>query len=691
MFKKINLKIFNNTIKYFLLISILIFFSFIILLHFYSKIIEGYDNNTTNILQQYDKSNINVTRICSNNNNNKDFYGEISFSDGAIINLKEGSKGYTIPNDSYTINKCDDISLKQNDELYIYTISNENSSVTGYLFGKNDKTKIRIENFINNREALFTYSINNFIEIMKNLYNGFNIDFDGYIRKKNFTDYNTLEVAKNNTTTRINSYINESNNYIDKIKRLQQLETKVTIGNDYNIITEKNNNLLTELTRIYNEKHKIIEDAIAKKAADEEAERQRLTKKAADEEAERERIQNLETKIITYTGKDFIVDIPQGYDIAKIQCWGAGGATTGYGSLQMYNSGAGGGGGYTSSIINISGYNNMKVIVGEGGKTNNYGQPSSATYGGGGGQPIYQRFGYDSHWGSASGGGRSAVQLNTGSTYVEIITAGGGGAGGGSVNNTPNVGTGGGGGGGNAHNSDKEGGSGGTQSAGGARTRLDEERGDATSGSKFTGGTGSVYGGGGGGGYYGGGGGGIYYNDGMFKGHQFGGGGGGSSYINTTYQASNAENINTQGTAPNVANNSALPDNYKNKIGNGGKATSSIRGGSNGQNGLVIINFKKSNTSNTFMANRATLTPQNIKLSNYSTDKYGRKYDTDTCELNDTKGTNFKWRGGLPRDQGKWYDNKGWGYRNDSYQEKYSKECVFRKTQNPDDPKEYGW
>ena len=294
----------------------------------------------------------------------------------------------------------------------------------------------------------------------------------------------------------------------------------------------------------------------------------------------------INTYYYTYTGTDQIVSIPSGYIKAYIQCWGAGGAAQGHGNIGAWSNGNAGGGGYTSATFSIVGYSTLKLIVGQGGVSRNRGVSSPSTYGGGGGQPLNG----DSNWGTASGGGRSAVQLLVSGSYTEIITGGaGGGAGCISSGNTANKGTGGAGGGligGNALNSSSEGGLGGTQSAGGARAPGVGAGSAGIAGSQFTGGTGGTYGGGGGGGYYGGGGGGIS------GGWTMGGGGGGSSYVNSTYLASGNISTITQGSTPAVANNSGLPTYFQNTIGNGGAATSSTYVGQHGQHGFIIIAFQ---------------------------------------------------------------------------------------------------
>ena len=133
-----------------------------------------------------------------------------------------------------------------------------------------------------------------------------------------------------------------------------------------------------------------------------------------------------------YTGADQSFTIPSNANTVTIQCWGAGGASQGYGGVVLINTGHGGGGGFTQAVLNSSYANKtIKVIVGQGGQSFNLGNNAPATYGGGGSQTING----DVHWGTASGGGRSAVQLLNGGTYYEIVTAGGGGSAGGLYNN----------------------------------------------------------------------------------------------------------------------------------------------------------------------------------------------------------------------------------------------------------------
>jgi hypothetical protein len=285
--------------------------------------------------------------------------------------------------------------------------------------------------------------------------------------------------------------------------------------------------------------------------------------------------------LFAYTGADQSISIPTGATNAYIQCWGAGGATTGVGSSTRIT-GSSGGGGYTDAYFSVSSYvgTSLKIIVGEGGKFTNNGGVSNATYGGGGSSgPV------NSSWGTSSGGGRSAVRLSVSSTYVEIITAGGGGGGGPSdkptayTNPHGNGGAGGGLVGGDGYQ--PEGGFGGTQTAGGAKGKSTIGV-AGSAGSQYTGGGGAQYSGGGGGGWFGGGAGG---GDGTYA---FGGGGGGSSHIDSTYTTSGTATTITQGTLPSVANNSGLPSGVIGTIGNGALYSD---GSVNGKNGYVIITF----------------------------------------------------------------------------------------------------
>ena len=278
----------------------------------------------------------------------------------------------------------------------------------------------------------------------------------------------------------------------------------------------------------------------------------------------------------SYTGADQTFTIPSNATAVTIQCWGAGGATQGHGAISIYTTAYGGGGGFTQATLKSSNAGQiLKIIVGEGGKTFNSGANAPATYGGGGGQNLG-----DGNWGSASGGGRSAVQISSN----DIVTAGGGGGGGCNQMSSTNYkyGSGGSGGGligGNADNTSgsNPGGSGGTQIAGGTVGTVNAGS-AGTNGSLYTGGA-SQYGAGGGGGYYGGGPGGIT------SGWLFGGGGGGSSFVNTSYATSQ---YMLQGNAGTVAGSTYLPSGVSN-IGNGAPETDAVNGGANGKDGYIVI------------------------------------------------------------------------------------------------------
>ena len=292
-----------------------------------------------------------------------------------------------------------------------------------------------------------------------------------------------------------------------------------------------------------------------------------------------------QTYFFAYTGADQSSTIPTGATNVYIQCWGAGGATSGRGALN-YITGSSGGGGYTDAYFSVTSYvgTSLKVIVGGGGTFSINGAVANGTYGGGGSSGPS-----DGNWGASSGGGRSAVRLYVSSSYVEIITSGGGGAGGqstfsGGVDTYSTGGAGGGSVGGNAHQT--EGGTGGTQSAGGNKgTTSDVNVDTGVAGSQYTGGNGGTYSHGGGGGWYGGGGGGVADS------YRFGGGGGGSSYINNTYKNSGFSTTMTQGSSYSVANNTGLPSNVIGTIGSGVLATGTNSGSGNGKHGYIIITF----------------------------------------------------------------------------------------------------
>ena len=230
-------------------------------------------------------------------------------------------------------------------------------------------------------------------------------------------------------------------------------------------------------------------------------------------------VNNEQVYAFPYTGVNQSFTVPTNAKFVEIECWGAGGANQGGGSMVMYNTGCGGGGGYIKGKFTKLAGEILNVIVGGGGVSSNNGVDAPATYGGGGSQNLNG----DGHWGSASGGGRSAVQLSTASQ--DIITAGGGGGGGGNscsgASQYYGLGAGGPGGGtvgGDAANVPELGtyaGLGGTQSVGGNNgTTVTGNTETANNASQYIGGGGNQYGAGAGSGYYGGGYGGIVSFDG---------------------------------------------------------------------------------------------------------------------------------------------------------------------------------
>ena len=217
---------------------------------------------------------------------------------------------------------------------------------------------------------------------------------------------------------------------------------------------------------------------------------------------------------INYAGFNQTWTVPTGVSSVIFHALGAGG-----GGGRNGTTAHGGGGGYATGQYSVTAGTTYSVIVGQGGKRQTYAETialsgatarRNASFGGG--ASGMGTSAYPDTW--ASGGGRSAIQLASGTD--DIISAGGGGGGG--------YNTAGGAGGGTTGVS--AGGGGGTQIAGGTGAAGGSQSG--TAGIKYAGGyagtvtTGSQdsEGGGGGGGWYGGGGGGDNT-----------GGGGGSSYI----------------------------------------------------------------------------------------------------------------------------------------------------------------
>lgn len=291
----------------------------------------------------------------------------------------------------------------------------------------------------------------------------------------------------------------------------------------------------------------------------------------------------------SYTGSDQTVNIPLNTTRMVVEVWGAGGASKGRGNGPITRSFAGGGGGYTKATFNVTSADTLRVIVGQGGINGTPGQNLGSTYGGGGGQYLSG----DTNWCSASGGGRTSVQmlnLVTSGVYDDLITAGGGGAGGVLSQWNTESALGGFGGGTTGGNSDSgtRGGRGGTQIAGGL-SGTGGQLPSGFAGSKYQGGgtvtttTGpAYYGAGGGGGYFGGG-----------QGGNMNGGGGGSSYIHAALQTPSTSSIITQSSGVIGANKADLPSGITN-IGNGGADTTTIPTGFPGfpgQPGFAIITF----------------------------------------------------------------------------------------------------
>jgi hypothetical protein len=277
--------------------------------------------------------------------------------------------------------------------------------------------------------------------------------------------------------------------------------------------------------------------------------------------------------------------VPTGVSLIYVKLWGAGG-----GSAYSTGDGPGGGGGFVSGFMNVTPGASLTIIVGRGGigGTNSSaysGTPTTSpivVYGGGG----VSGEGY-----SGTGGGRSAIQITSG---TDAVTAGAGGGGG---KNHPYFSGGGGGGliGGPASQGlGVNAGGGGTQVGGGVEIVAGTPS-ALTTGGLYQGGkgypTGSNGSPGGGGGYYGGAGGGISGAD--------GGAGGGSSYISGLIPYLPIRN--EQGlTCPNyesgyVSNENIIfpggtdgPD-YVTGVGMGAPTVTSGTTGNNGGNGYVVI------------------------------------------------------------------------------------------------------
>jgi hypothetical protein len=260
-----------------------------------------------------------------------------------------------------------------------------------------------------------------------------------------------------------------------------------------------------------------------------------------------------------FTGATQTFIVPSGKVFVYIYMWGAGGGGVG-------GSGNGAAGAMVQGVLKVLSGQILTVIVGGGGNTT-----ASSSFGGGG------TGGNVGNGTSGSGGGRSAIQINS----TDVVTAGGGGgsgypsnAGGSATfSGTANAGT-------NPTSGSGTAGGGGTQTSGGAAGAS--FCGSAVSaGSQFLGGNGGgqgcACGGGGGGGWYGGGGG------GSSGGSQAGGGGGGSSYTENLQAIPGQTVFGFNSSNGNAAPNTSSPY-YTGVIGRGGNGSSTAGG-----NGLVVI------------------------------------------------------------------------------------------------------
>ncbi|MGL4848069.1 MAG: DUF11 domain-containing protein [Clostridium sp.] len=294
------------------------------------------------------------------------------------------------------------------------------------------------------------------------------------------------------------------------------------------------------------------------------------------------------TKKFIFIGNIESFTVPAGVASIDIKIWGAGGASSNFGSP---NGGTGGAGGYASGTLNVSPGQILSVIVGEGGKPgNSSGTINPGTFGGGGagGTDTTTFIG-------ASGGGRSAVRIGN----LEVITGGAGGGCGGFTNTAfSNGGNGGGLSGNDAVNQSGSGlagtviAKGGSQTTGGAAGTTTVIAANGFNGSQYQGGAGgrgqggsSGGGGGAGGGYYGGGGGaGEAVGNGF---PQETAGAGGSSYIGGVLNgitASSPQKIVTNTT-------SVLPPNTIDIDYITGVGVGAAQLGTAGGNGLVVFSY----------------------------------------------------------------------------------------------------
>ena len=259
-------------------------------------------------------------------------------------------------------------------------------------------------------------------------------------------------------------------------------------------------------------------------------------------------------QIFSYTGSNQTYVVPSGAIALTVHLWGAGGGA-GFG-------GDGGAGAYVQGNLIVTPGSSLTIIVGQGGSYNGAG-----TFGAGGASASSQ--GYVG--GTASGGGRSAIQLSG----TELVDAGGGGGGanagnGGYANFSPTINSGAG-----YSGTGLNSGSGGTQTAGG--TKGTNAFPVATNGSSLQGGIG---GGGGGGGFFGGGGGGG--ND---SGSEKAAGGGGSSFTTNS-----AFTLVVGSNSPNTGNSAPASSStyYRTLVATGGGTGTSGQYGPGG-NGLLVI------------------------------------------------------------------------------------------------------
>jgi len=265
---------------------------------------------------------------------------------------------------------------------------------------------------------------------------------------------------------------------------------------------------------------------------------------------------SLVTNPISYTGSYYLYTIPASVYSINAYLWGAGGGAGGDRA---------GGGALVYGQVAVTPGQQIRMIIGQGGQINQVGVILSTmtdALGGGGG-------------GTVQGGGRTAIQLYIGGTWVEVLTAGGGGGAartnyGGYGGNAYYTGT---------SQSGSGGAGGGSSTAGGVPDPNAQTPPTALAGSAFTGGSAggpntSLLCPGGGGGYFGGGGG--WGNS---------GGGGGGSYYNATY-VTNFGGINGNS---NVSVGSTYPG-FSAGVGQG---YNGVGPGSNGAIGLVFSGFRE--------------------------------------------------------------------------------------------------